>query len=78
MKSGPEKFWCVATLFHQYQTENIDQACAIHIGLSGTGGAELASLKNELQAFSTNELSEANKDNVLRFKAVLERGVRLA
>lgn len=29
----------------------LTQSCAIHIALSGTGGAEIAALRNELAAF---------------------------
>lgn len=58
----------------------LSQACITHIQLSGTGGQELQAIANELEAFQTSDFSDqtSNRLALLRLKATLERGVRLA
>ena len=48
-----------------------------NIVLSQTGGKELQIIKNELVAFKIKNLTD-NRSSLLRFKASLERGIRLA
>ena len=55
---------------------SLSKACITHILLSGTGGEELTIIGREIDSFITLDLSD--RLGMLRYKATLERGIRLA
>ena len=54
----------------------LSKVCITHVLLSGTGGQELTVIAKEMEAFATENLGD--RLQALRFKATLERGIRLA